>query len=144
MNVSSPGILSKNINVKSHLINGKYLRRKGNKNNTLTRNSLKTYCFMFILFCLVLCRHLSQTKRLSPTVDWARSTLSRADRHKHGGWRTDRGSPYRRRLLHACSNWILYTPTVWPACVEFCFCDIHLPYFNTPAVYLMLKTNSFT
>jgi hypothetical protein len=48
-----------------------------------------------------------------------------------------------RRLLHAWSNWMLYTPALWPACVEPGACDVHPERFNTSVVYLMLNTNNF-
>jgi hypothetical protein len=47
-----------------------------------------------------------------------------------------------RRLLHASSNWILYTPALWCACVDAGACDVHLPRFNTPTVNPMLNTNN--
>jgi hypothetical protein len=45
-------------------------------------------------------------------------------------------------LLHARSEWILYTPALWPVCVEPSACDVHLRCFNTPLAYLMLNTNN--
>jgi hypothetical protein len=41
---------------------------------------------------------------------------------------------YKLRLRHAWSPWILYTPTLWPACTEPGAYDFHLPNFNTPTV----------